>query len=465
MKKIFCAIILLVLTFSAFAFSGCSDKTPDAISSKYENLADDGKFLSDSGEKGEEAVFDFGRTVLINTVVLKEKDSNITSFRIYVNDGETPVYGNDYIGGYRYCAFAPTEASKIRVEVMDCDGKWKLEEVEAYLILNKAESFDVMSYINADTAYTLTQEQAEIASCVTQFNVFGCTYFDAEGEIHFVEYTIDGKTVSGQEVLKKAIENLRKANPSATIVFTVLANRDFGDGMTTIERHNSAMNDHAAVLTENLLKIIDEYGLDGVSFDYEYPEKSKDFKTFSNYIKQLDAALPEGKLLTAAISDWCIRTFGYSAKDLEPLDSIEIMSYDLFDERGNHATFYNTCYKTLKDLDKKGVDMSKVHLGLPFYSRPVDKSAFWGSYKDVAGILGPYDNALTEEFVDLDGVQHAPTKTYYNGRQMIYDKTRYAIDCGIGGVMIWHFGCDTTDPELSLFKQIEAAINGEYTIS
>lgn len=465
MKKILYVLIIAVFAFSAFALGACSDKTPDAISSQYEDLASKGKFASDSGSAGDCAVFDFGKEVLINTVVLKEKESNITSFRIYADGKETPVYGNDFVGGYRYCAFDGVKTRYLKIEVLSSDAEWKLTDLEAYLILKEADDFEVMSYIYADTAYCMSDGQAEIAQAVTQFNVFGCTYFDAEGEIVFVDYEIDGKTVAGREVLAGAVRKLREVNPGAELVVTVLGNRDFGDGLTTIERHNSATGKYADSLTANLTALIAEFGFDGVSFDYEYPERESDFDTFAAYIAKLDKALGDDLLLTAAISDWCIGgKSSFTAEDLQPLDAVEVMAYDLFDERGNHSSFYSTCYWTLKNLEKKGIDLKKVNLGLPFYSRPIDKGAYWGSYEAVANKLGPYENSMQEAYVDLDGVEHEPTTTYYNGRQTIYDKTRYAIDSGAGGVMIWHFACDSTDPDLSLLNQIAAAKKGKYSI-
>ena len=463
MKKIFYAFTVIAVLLCACTFTACSDKTPDAISSQYDNVADGGKFVSDSGAAGDSAVFDFGKKVLINTVVLKEKGGNITSFRIYVDGSDKPVYGNDYVNGYRYCTFAAVETTKLRIEVLEADGNWKLTALEAYLILKDTSDFEVMSYINADTAYKMTQGQAELAAYVTQFNVFGCAYFDADGELVLVDYDLDGNTVKGSEVLQGAIENVRKANPAATVVVTVLGNRDFGDGMTTTERHNSAMGEYSSVLTGNLLALIDEYGLDGISFDYEYPEKKKDFETFSDYIASLDKALGD-KLLTAAISEWNIGLNVYSAEDLQPLDAIEVMAYDLFDERGNHSSFYSSCYQTLKNLEKKDVDLSKVNLGLPFYSRPENKDSYWGSYNNIADKMSAYENAIKEDYVTMEGTERTAVLNYYNGRQLIYDKTRYAIDCGAGGVMIWHFGCDSEDLELSLLRQISAAINGEYII-
>ncbi len=44
---------------------------------------------------------------------------------------------------------------------------------------------------------------------------------------------------------------------------------------------------------------------------------------------------------------------------------------------------------------------------------------------------------------------------YLNSAQMIADKTAFAIDAGLGGIMIWHMTCDLPyDNEFSLFKSI-----------
>ena len=97
-------------------------------------------------------------------------------------------------------------------------------------------------------------------------------------------------------------------------------------------------------------------------------------------------------------------------------------------------------------------------MGLPFYSRPIDKAGYWGVYADVSQQLGVWGNSIVEDVNTGEGEIYQQ-KCYYNGRQMIYDKTCYAIDTGVGGVMIWHYSCDTTDSELSLYGAISEAVN------
>ena len=45
------------------------------------------------------------------------------------------------------------------------------------------------------------------------------------------------------------------------------------------------------------------------------------------------------KRLTAALSIWNIGLFNVNSDTLRVLDGVELMSYDSFDERGNHSTF------------------------------------------------------------------------------------------------------------------------------
>ena len=47
-------------------------------------------------------------------------------------------------------------------------------------------------------------------------------------------------------------------------------------------------------------------------------------------------------------------------------------------------------------------------------------------------------------------------KQDYGIRVLVRDKTAFAADSGMGGVMIWHFGTDSFDPELSPINVIKS---------
>lgn len=450
--------VLLIVTMLT-AMVACKNKTTPDIIKDYGNLAEDGSFDKKSGTQGESIVFDFKKPTTINTIVLKEKESNITSFRLYADDSTTEFYGNDFIDTYRYCSFETITLTKLRIEVLSCRDEWTISAIEAYNINNEAKDFRVMAYITVDSIYYMTEEQTVNMSKVTQFNVFSSLHLDKDGNVRFYDIDANGNTNDGEKDFEYAIDFVRKHNPNAKIVATILGNKDLdGDGLSTQERHNMAMGDNSQKFISNILAVMDKYGLDGISFDYEYPHSLKEYRIYEDFLKDLKSQMPESKILTAAVSTWQLRLTQFTAKDLEPLDQIEVMAYDMFDENGNHSTFYST-FDTIEKFRKKDIPLSKINIGVPFYSRPVNGDTFWGNYGDVAEELSPWENTYTQEYTNLEGVKSPATANYYNGRQMIYDKTRYAIDSGVGGIMIWHYACDSTVDELSLLSQIHKAIN------
>lgn len=459
MKKIFVLIsICCVVVCPILLLSGCAaSATPEEIADKFDNIATGYTVNAAKGGRGDSVTFEMESEKTFNSVVLKEKGNDITDYELYVN-GEM-IYKSDFIGKYKYCTFKTVKAKSVTLKVVGCDGSWKVTDFEAYNVGKTAkEDFAVMSYLLVDRAYQLTDESAALMKQTTEFNLIGSVYFDKEGYLHFQDFLFDGKSVEGKTAFAKAVDNVRKYNPSAKIVCTVLGNLDIkGDGLDTQGRHNEAMGKHADTLIEELSEILEEYGLDGISFDYEYPHTLKAHSTYGKFVEKLKKAMPAGKTLSAAFSLWNLTSVGCFPFDkLKYFDSLEIMTYDGFDHRGNHSAFYEMCVNAIYKLQRQGINMNKVHLGLPFYSRPSDKAGYWGDYVGVSEKLGVWGNSLKEE-ITVNGKTYEQT-CYYNGRQMIYDKTCYALDVGLGGVMIWHFSCDTTNEELSLYGAITEAI-------
>lgn len=459
MKKFLVLIIICCLAICPIlALSGCSmSATPNEIAKNYENVAKGYSVDAKKGGEGDSITFEFKGEKTFNSIVLKEKGDNITNYELYAN-GEM-FYKSDFIGKYKYCSHKTVTASSVTLKVVGCDKEWNIKDFEAYNIENTAkDGFEVMSYLLVDRAYKLDEKSAELIEQTTQFNLFGSVYLDKEGHLHFQDYLFDGVSVDGKTVLKKAVENVRKYNSSASIVYTILGNLDIdGDGLDTQGRHTSAMGNNADTLVKECLQVMQEFGFDGISFDYEYPHSIKAHNTYGNFLEKLKKAMPEGKKLSAAFSLWNLTVTGcFPHSKLKYLDSLEIMTYDGFDDRGNHSSFYEMCANAMYKLKSKGIDMSKVHLGLPFYSRPADRAEYWGDYASVSQKLGVWNNSIVEE-INVGGKVYQET-CYYNCRQMIYDKTCYALDTSLGGVMIWHFSCDTTDSELSLYGAISEAI-------
>lgn len=201
----------------------------------------------------------------------------------------------------------------------------------------------------------------------------------------------------------------------------------------------------SGVLEAGIKDVLEEYGFDGVVFDYEFPLRKKDWKSFDKFIVSLDNVLGDDYKIGMSMVGWNLKQ---SREAIEAVDFFEIMSYDLWDDDGNHATI-DISKDDIKQLEKKGYDKAKLDLGLPFYARPTTKDAYWYDYKDYCNFLdenGLYDDSET-------GLTFS-----FNTYDVIKEKTEIAIESGLGGMMVWHYSCDTSaNNEKSLFNAIDSA--------
>ena len=335
-----------------------------------------------------------------------------------------------------------------------------MKSVEAYNIsgTDPEDDFRIMGYVTVESAVAMGEEHNANLDAATHLNLIGNIYFTSVSDIVFDDITLkSGEKMDGEEAFALAVEKMREANPDGKLIVTFLGNKDLtGDGLEIEDRHNEAMGEHKDKLIAGIVAV--------VKFDYEYPHKLKSYTVYEEFLAGMRAAvdaLPGDILLTAAICDWQLTPAMFTVKDLEVFDFVEVMAYDCFDKRGDHSTFYTACYEQLRKFESKGFDLSRLNLGLPYYSRPIDGAAYWGNYYDVAEELYPFENSYVEAYTDLYGNSFPPLRNYYNGPQLIRDKTAYAIDCGAGGVMLWHLGTDSTDPTYSLTQLMDLYESGE----
>lgn len=186
-------------------------------------------------------------------------------------------------------------------------------------------------------------------------------------------------------------------------------------------------------LTE-LLAFARAHHLDGLDFDWEFPKNEAELQ---NYISLLSEAQQisarHGMIVSVALSpDLKASLQAYSV-----VDRIHIMSYD----RGaQHATFQQAV-EDLNTFLEAGLPREKLALGVPFYGRNHTPPYKVLAYSE---IIQRYHPPMQSD--EADGI-------YFNGIATIQQKTCFALDEKIAGIMIWELGQDSPD-NASLLRAI-----------
>lgn len=462
----------LALVFFMLSFSACSVKVKSSdffadYSLKQSAVFRDGngnevkpKF---SGKDGDYIDITFSEPVSVNTLVLYEKGDNITEFEIFINRNGTfeSIYKQDKVGEFRYCAFNPETTNALRLQIQKTrEGSFSLKDIDILNAVHARTSFGVTAYAVTDTILSPDSIDPTHLQIISDFILFSAVTFDENGNLTYNDFTLDDKTISGEEALKTAIENIRAAQGSGSPAIYINLLGPDGDVDTKEAKHNQVFEEHADTLIAEIQKLLDTFDADGVSFDYEYPYKKSGWKAYSNFLVALDKAIPDKKI-SVALGPWG----GKLTDDAkEAVDNYEWMSYDLFDEDGYHAPF-SVATDTADFLNASGYDLQKSALGVPFYGRPTDQSAIWTNYYECAERLGKYGNIDTAPLKTtlLEGgettEETVTTPRYLNSYQMVFDKTAFAYDYGFGGMMVWHYACDAkADTGLSLFEAMAEAV-------
>ena len=195
----------------------------------------------------------------------------------------------------------------------------------------------------------------------------------------------------------------------------------------------------------NVVNLVNQYALDGVDIDWEYPDPGTSGNNFTALMSQLSSAMhSRGKLLSAAVVSG-----GGTAQGVQPavfgyVDYLNIMTYD----GGTPHANYNWTIDNINGWKSRGLPASKAIVGVPFYSRP-------GSipYNQIVAMNAAYAN---QDCATINGAQQC-----YNGLPTVRSKTQWAM-ANAGGIMNWELSQDTTG-STSLVSAIFDAAGGTTT--
>ena len=455
--------IILVIAM-LFSFSSCQNTLEsDEIDSF--SVMKDAEIIGDlKGVVGTEGTFieiKFPEETTFDTVVIKEKDNQVFKFSIWLEDESgdfVSIYQQDRIGEYRYCEIGEHTAKSLKISIDSAnESQYHLKSIDVLNVdNNKKDDFRVTSYLVCQWFYGNRNIEPEKINSITDIILFGVACFDENGNVYLQDLDINGEMVNGHKIFKDIIADIRKANPDIKIHCNILG-PDGVDADDKEKLHSQAFVDNDDAFINNILNLMETYEFDGFFFDYEYPHSIESIKDFSDFIVKLDAYMDD-YILGAAFNHW---SCNISKKAIKALDRVEIMAYDDMTEFNSHAEFATVGGAlAVKDIEKRGYDLSKCDLGLPFYGRTHGGEEAWPPYANIVPDLenNPFKNVIAKSY--LTGDTSGNIATSFNSVQMIKDKTAFANDYGLGGVMVWHYTCDVPyEDDLSLFKAIQTSLN------
>lgn len=455
--------LILLMALVATLFSACGKNKENSETSnlltKAMNISVNNKTLSTKSLEASMGAFSgsanttyevlFSEPHEINTIILSEEsENNILAFRIEIEkDNEyISIYEQDTVGNLRYCTFNKVKTSGFRIVVTKVlnNGKFKIVSTEAFCAEPEKRDFRVTSYLYAADAYKKEHFNYGALTVVTDIVIYGLTSFNNNGDIVYNDIVVDNKKVSGKDALIKVIKNINDGKAKLNKDIKVHINLMYSDSNT------NAVTGNVSGFIASIKPLMDEFKFDGLYIDFSFLETTKAKKAYSELIVDVKESMPD-KTLSATLSLQCI---DLSKKAISVLDRVEIAAYNAFDSFGNHSPF-ESVFDINAFLDA-GFAKEQLSLGIPFFSRPADMGDFFYSYSFEAEKLGKYRNmvkgasAITDDKCDT---------RYYNSYQMVFDKTAYAYDSGIAGIMVWHMNCDLAfNNKLSLFKAIENSL-------
>ncbi len=197
-------------------------------------------------------------------------------------------------------------------------------------------------------------------------------------------------------------------------------------------------------LINNLVEMVKSYDLDGIDVDNE--NNNCDMSIYSTFVKDLyEAISPLGKIISIAGNpfDVCVSSDVFS-----DIDFVNVMTYDMAVPA--HST-YDDSTRAIELWASSGISKDKLLIGIPFYGRDGDGTAYeywWivNKYKPA-----PNQNEVVEPKAS-GGI------IWWNGPDLAKEKVQYMKDNGYGGVMMYELGEDSQDSS-SLLQSVYDAVN------
>jgi chitinase len=301
-----------------------------------------------------------------------------------------------------------------------------------------------------------------------------------------------------------ALAALHKENPSLQVLISVggwLGSGGFSDASLTRESRTQFI--------DSVIAFVEQYRLDGLDIDWEYPAQAGAGNRFRPVDKQNYTLLlmelrqrfngeqrKLGRPLLLSVAAGSSRDFlshTEMGRVAHYVDTVNLMAYDYYepgDEKitGNHAPLYTdpndpdhaSADASIREFEDAGVPARKIVLGVPFYGHvwgkvpPTNHGLFqpgsqvpntFARYRDIV------DNMLnhgytrywdTFAFVPYLYSEEKSQFVSYEDPESLALKCAYVQHHRLGGIMFWEYGGDASG---ALLDTIHHAFYGSKAIS
>jgi len=281
-----------------------------------------------------------------------------------------------------------------------------------------------------------------------------------------VNNTFDGITIGRPEKLKEVVA-LKEKKTSLKVLLAIGGWKagGFSEMAASITTRKA--------FAQDCRRVIDEFGLDGIDMDWEYPSSSAagitatpdDIDNFTILMKDIREAIGKDKMLTVAT----ISTAKYvDFKAIDPyIDLINIMAYDMARPPYHHSALFRSEHtgrfsssQAISAHLEAGVPRNKLVLGMPFYGHGAEGLPDFVYYRDIINLSGYTKRWDDEAKVPYYTNDEGAFVLCYEDSESIAIKCDYIKQTGIRGAMYWESHLD--DDNLTLTK---AVYNGLYKSS
>ena len=294
------------------------------------------------------------------------------------------------------------------------------------------------------------------ATCLTHINY-------AHGRFKNPKTGDGGIEIAGTDLLKKVVA-LKQKKPTLKVLLMIGGWGEHADGFSMMARDA----DKRTEFCQSVKAHIDNYNLDGVDIDWEYPNggpstngKSKDDpKNFNLVLKELRETLGDTKIISYASSS----SAGYAdfKGAMEYLDYVNVMTYDMGKPPKHNAPLYRSatfsqtsCQESIELHVKAGVARTRMNMGVPFYGHGISPYASDVKYNEMDAILkaAPGTTYYGKNIRKWDSTAKVPYLVDESGTILLsYDdpesveiKGKFVKDNGILGAMFWEFRHDDSN--------------------